>query len=711
MKLRPEHKAHGDPCTKCGLPLSQHRIRKRIRRPEHNPVGNPCVKCGQPSERHIIREKRTYETEPLMFIGIDGEGQGQDNHVYTYLAASNRDDTFTYSVENQKGLSSLDCLRFFMMLPSSGEARIFSYFFSYDITKILEDLPNELIYKLWRPSLRPRPKKSPGYLGPLPIVWKGFKINLRASKLSIQCGEKRVIIWDIGKFYQSKFVDALRLWKVGDEKVVAHMAMMKNKRSEFDKESFEDVKAYCQTECRYLADLAEKLYDAHVNVGLKLKTFYGAGSSASAMLKKMEIAKYLVPVPSKMMIPVARAFSGGRFENGRIGKIEQKVFGKDISGAYVYQLCFLPCLKHGEWEHTTSRSRMTNASHALIRYTLRDSLSIDKSWGPFPHRDDVGSICYPIESKGGWVWKSEYMVGERMFSNVQFLEAWIFHSACDCKPFESIPSYYNERCRIGKSGPGIVLKLGTNSCYGKVVQSIGAGQYTNWIWGGMITSGCRAQNLEVLELHEQRSNMLMIATDGIYSLEDIKCPKPMDTGTSETGKPLGGWESDAFDDGVFMVRPGVYFPLSLSMKELGKVRGRGLGKEVVYNNAHKIITEWEEFGIEHKVAVANISRFCGGKTSISRSGIPDKYTYKRAGGTFLPGLRGGERAYGQWINQKIEIGFDPMPKREGISKDGKFLITRKVDTESCIYGKALSPEALALKITEVMMNEQPDGVW
>jgi hypothetical protein len=332
----------------------------------------------------------------------------------------------------------------------------------------------------------------------------------------------------------------------------------------------------------------------------------------------------------------------------------------------------------------------------------------NKSWGPFPFREKHGSICYPLESGGGWVWKNEYLQGEQLFPNVAFREAWVYDSDCDCHPFKKIAEYYAERCRIGKTGPGIVLKLGCNSVYGKLAQSVGDSPFNSWIWAGLVTSGCRAQLLELMGLHENRSNLLMIATDGIYTTEKLSCPKPIDTGTNDTGKPLGGWEEDIYENGIFTARPGIYYPINPTEEDIASVRGRGLGKKVVLDNARKIHQEFLQHGMDHEVHIANMSRFCGAKTSISRAGKPGSHTYRRA--YCLPGL--GERSYGQWISQPITVSFDPMPKRDGLESDGQSLRCRKVGGTSTPYGKAvIGMQGKMLKKLAGVLAEQPDGDW
>ena len=81
--------------------------------------------------------------------------------------------------------------------------------------------------------------------------------------------DKRRIIWDIWKFFQSKFVDALEEWGVGDPEVLKNMRYMKEHRAEFDKMPFNEVKEYCYDECAYMATLARKLWEAHNTAGLR----------------------------------------------------------------------------------------------------------------------------------------------------------------------------------------------------------------------------------------------------------------------------------------------------------------------------------------------------------------------------------------------------------------------------------------------------------
>ena len=432
--------------------------------------------------------------------------------------------------------------------------------------------------------------------------------------------------------------------------------------------------------------------------------------------------------PEEMRKPVAQAFFGGRFEHSVIGPISAPIWSYDISSAYPYQCRFLPCLDHGKWRLTTKQKDLENCRTALVHYGLGplSNPMIECRWAPFPHRDTNGNICFPIKSGGGWIYKDEFINGQKVFPYVQFIEAYILESDCDCIPFRLIPEYYKERVRIGKEGAGIVLKLGPNSVYGKLAQSVGNPRYQCWLWAGMITSGCRAQILELMGLHKDLNNLLAIATDGAYTREQIITPIPFDTNTfedkliDETGKhinkPLGGWEEKVTGGkGVFFARPGIYFESGLTIGEAkALVRARGMGRASLVEHARTIIKAWEN-GDDGFTLPKQLDRFCGAKTSTYINGKGNDQLIIRS-----------ER-YGQWVKQPITLSFNPFPKRSSIlrlkDKEYGLLTMRKgiqrfdgktynLNTESEPYKRAIhskSNDAQILKMTQLELFEQPDA--
>lgn len=702
----------------------------------HYPLGNPCEKCGWLAKEHRLpcdrppRKKRPAKKDtrkrvrkkgdPFFYIGVDGEGQGKSEfeydaqggmirlvkpHRYTLLAWSNFDGVLSNVIRNPGGLNTDDCLDFLLTIPK--DAKAFAYAFNYDLTKLLADLDDDLLYLLFRPDQR-RNSRS----WSRPVEWRDFKLNLVGAKFTLEYKKHKRVIWDIFKFYQSRFTKALTDWGVADKDHLAMMERMKSERANFDLYSHAEIESYCLEECRYMATLAEKLVKAHNAAGLKLKNFFGAGSSASAILDKMGIHEERREGLDDMRQAIASAFFGGRFENSRIGEIEGPVWGYDISSAYPYQTTFLPCLECGTWRKSGDPLELlgSDVRAGLVRYRLNPSAE-PVPWGPFPFRGEDGSICFPSQSGGGWVWLDEYLAGKKLCEGVEFMEAWLYRSECDHRPFARIPHYYLERLKLGKEGPGIVIKLAVNAVYGKLAQSVGSPRYQSWVWAGMVTAGTRAQILDLVRIHRDRNNLLMVATDGIYTRERLSTPKPRDTGTFGVSKPLGGWEEKEIPEGVLLVRPGIYCPRyevrELSEREqdeqAAKVRARGIGRGLLYKH-WRAISRAIARG-EDGYRLPDGVRFLGAKTSISRSvnsecdGDTPLYVYKRS------------VAYGQWVARPIEMTFAPMPKRAGILPDGTLEIRRvSMDQESAPYSKAIAPrEGEDLETWEDELAEQPEG--
>lgn len=746
-RIQKEHEFVGDGlnCLQCDAHPWEHRgERKRL---EHEFVtynGIFCLTCGLTKQHHrgvrqrdvqernaTRRKHRSIHRKKVVFFGIDGEGQGRLDHRYTLLAVSDATGTERYHVENSYGLTTSQCLDFLWSLPEY--AKLFSFSFNYDLTKMLEYMGDEQLHDLFRPELRQRVGKE-AVKGPKPVLWPPWRLNMQASKFYFRSNDKsskrNVTIWDIFKFYQTKFTNACTDWGVGTKAEIKLMQYMKDHRHEFDKMPRKEVMEYCFKETQFMAQLAEKLTKAHEDAGIELKSYYGAGSTASGVLKKLNIHEFMKEPPKELETILAIAFGGGRFELGYIGAFEGPIYTYDISSAYPYSITFLPCLVHGTWSKTTNRRRIENATAAVCHYGLVLNTNKKYKWGPFPFRTKNGSICYPTACEG-WVWRDEYLTGERLWDGVKLKEAWVYETSCDCKPFQGIPELYIYRCILGKEGAGIATKLGINACAGKIMQSIGNAPYNNWVWAGLITSGCRAQVLNAMGLHRDMSNLLMIATDGIASREKLELPKPKDTGTfnvwecgkhkktchecpDRTYKPLGGWEEKILKRGIFLGRPGVYFPLNPSDDDIKTVRGRGVGRGVILQHWKKIIkayTDWNGEGEWPVVNVSNVSRFCGAKTSITRRMHPDGvlkgFVYNRADGNHL--AEKPEIRYGQWIDRTVTMSFDPEPKRKGRDKDGSLILHSYKGEMSRPYKKAVvSPEARMLMAMHEINREQPD---
>lgn len=704
------HEPQGDPCVLCDRPASEHVV-------EHESLGDPCKRCWLPKSQHRPSRKRKRAAkrdkrrgrgkhhltkEPKVFIGIDGEGVGRKDHRYVMMARASIGGRRAKHVEAEEGgrLSTIQCLDFILACPK--DATVFAFAFNYDLTHILRDLDNDSLYKLLRPQLRlpkndPRPRHK---RFPLPIRWNGYSLNFLSRKFVVEKGDRRTVIWDIFAFFQSKFVKALRNWKIGTPEELDRMEGMKDKRGDFDQLESKSVLEYCFDECAKLAELAKKMIQAHKDAGITLRSYYGAGSTASALLKSWGIDEHKRKTPRPMESAVACAFFGGRFENSVIGTIKGPVYGYDISSAYPYAITFLPCLQCGKWSHTTRLKRVEKAGAAVVRYSLPETKN--PYWGPFPFRLSDGSIAFPSRSGGGWVWKDEFLSGLRLFPKVRFHEAWVYESDCDHQPFADVPRLYRERLRIGKEGPGWVFKLGPNSLYGKTAQSVGADPpFQCWIWAGMTTSQCRSQILDLMAQHKSLKSVKMIATDGLYTTEEIETPLPRETGTAGlypnddgelVSKPLGGWEKTTNDKGMFAARPGIYFPLGATKDEIKKVRARGIGRAEMFAQSEKVMNAFNAG--DPSVKLGNVTRFLGAKNTITK-----------AAGSF-----NRSPDFGQWKTRELELSFDPLPKRDKIHQSGRLRLRKFPGAESHPYDPAnRSVEALALQSVSQELEQQPDG--
>lgn len=733
-----------------------------------------CKTCGLAGELKPKVDKDGKEG-PLYCATCGDENLG---HIYTYLCAVDERGALVSDCYNENGLSHDEVCEVLLGIPD--ECLNFGYMLSYDITKWVEALPDEDKYRLLRPETRKAwkcyecgkswnvesdncPHCSSDKFREIsdPVRWNGRAYNFFAGPFEVW-GHRNPFtgkwlahtkVWDVIRFFGCAFVQAIADWKVGTPEQHDRIKKMKAKRGSFDKESPEDIKKYCQEECALLGAMMRKVVEGHVEAGWELKAFYGAGSTGKAMLTANNVKEHkgtkLDKLPEGLQVAIMSAFFGGRFENSAVGLIKKKIWSKDIASAYPYAMCSLPCLACGTWRHVPNGknllSEIGKAALACVKFQVM-SLPDDKrkaiAWAPLPFRDDSGSITYPLNFTG-WAWKPEIMQALLGWHGlVKPLEAWVYEKRCDHQPFAFMPDVYRRRVAIGKEGPGLVLKLGANAGYGVTAQSIGDDPpFQEWVWAGNITSSTRGQGLEVIRYEPDPWNILTIATDGICGATDFKVPAPHDTNTygckapdGKVKEPLGGWESEVIDEGMFVAKPGMYFRLNVDIK---KLRARGIGRRELFESKDKVIDgflKWNRRDTKFSVQVQS-RRFFGAKSTIyarsrcsrcnvSWPGVPERlcpqcgtigssFEAKRQTQVTDESLKDEGRidVYGTWGLRTIDIRFDPYPKRERVIGKGECsrLHVRDVGgAESCPYLGQKSPEVLNLLPEIEMLDEQPD---
>lgn len=750
----PEHHPQGDPCDRdgCGLPAARHRLRQRARpdkrqRPRHVPDATRICSCGvhavdhrppleaqrrgpRPASRQQPRKRgargeRKRKPAPTaanrVIIGLDGEGVGRGPHRYIYLAASDDEGGRQCEVRAAPGrsLTTVQCLDLILSLPES--ALVFGYGTGYDVTKILGDLPPSELYALFHPETR---RNEDGHA--VPVRWKKYRINYQNRTLTVRRGNRRRSVHDVIKFFQCRFVQALEEWKVATEAELREMELMKKKRPTFDERERARIESYCRDECRRLAQLVRRLLVAHEEAGIALSRFDGPGSSATVLMKRMDVLSHRGELPAELDLPVRGAFFGGRFEHARVGPVRGRVWDYDLASAYPYAATALPCLAHGRWRHVQAPSarEIDRATLALVRWTGGAPASSRQTWGALPVRTEDGCIIFPLAAAGGWVWRREFAAAQA-FGAYAALEAWLFEG-CDCPPpFAELADVYRERVKLGKNGPGRVLKLASNSVPGKTMQSVGKAPFRSLVWGGLITSDTRA---ELLELTSQEPEAVIShATDGLKALCRLKMRAPRDTGTSDLDPPLGAWEESEPENaaGVFLVRPGIYFPLGIKKP---KLRARGIARDALQRALRRIIKAHADG--RPSVVIGGMQRFCGAKSSLHLRRYPDAepvdpacgWTTQQGVHYFLGTLHEhgadgvaravtAERAetFGEWVPHEVDLHFNPHPKRVREVR-GRLLPWKYVEQESRPYHHDdESPDAAALAALDAVNAEQPDG--
>jgi hypothetical protein len=441
---------------------------------------------------------------------------------------------------------------------------------------------------------------------------------------------RKVTVWDLGKYYQGPFVGALQDWKIRPD-VQAQIAAMKKRRANFKWSEIDRIRQYCLHECEALADFATELEKAHDRADLKPRGWYGPGSTASVALKRHDIHELRGITPPPMLDPVARAFFGGRAEISRNGAVEGPIYGLDISSAYPAQAAKLPCLEHGRWVRVTRERDITGrtVAHALVHGHIRGATG---AWAPLPVRIDRGHIVFPRSGASGWWWRDEWLAARKGWKGLEFDHAFVLRRECDCKPFDFVPALFHHRLAVGKeTGEGKVIKLALNSLYGKLAQRIGSAQFASQVWAGMITSGTRAQVLDMMQRHKRLDSVLMIATDGLFTTESIEVEQEI---------VLGGWERKVYDR-ITLVRPGIYW--------LGedKLRARGLGRdslgEAKVHLAAALVDGTKRVTLSPRVSFGGAKlnvRAHNGTGKLSRSPV-----------------------YGQWHTIPTHVSLKPDPKR------------------------------------------------
>lgn len=580
------------------------------------------------------------------FVGVDGEGGSvRGSHEYLLLRAGNQ------ALETGLPLTWEECFWFLSELPAD---KIYvSYYFDYDVTMMVRRIPKERLERLMNregrlETIGKRRGSMPIDVGSYQIDYlprKEFRIRRRVADGT---GNKRhytpwVTISDVGSFFQSTFVSALRKWygefddtgtwapHPGEShmgSIIDKIAEGKDLRNAFGTIT-EYVREYNILEIRALELLMNKFRTMCYEVGLRPTKWQGPGNLVMAQFRKVGMPRNrdltLFDEDEELQRYANAAYYGGRFEARTFGEIHGPIYQYDINSAYARTYQDLPCLLHGRWTYV---DRMPDDGIFVsdVSYTHHRRLQ----WYTLPIRTKKGEILFPRTGRG-YYWSPELRNSINHGATLTWHGGYHYQSDCDCRMFEWVTDLFEERKKLGKNGRGYVLKILLATIYGKLAQSVGTAPYANPIWAGLIVSTVRAQlcHAALSDASGTGSDVHMLATDGMFCSDD----RPALT----VGKELGEWDKTTHD-AMFVVQSGVYMLPDTAPKT------RGVPQRKVIQHTWDFYQAWHRYlqtGVKDSVTV-HLRSFLGIRQALARNRLD---------------------LAGQWLNVARSIAFDWDTKR------------------------------------------------
>ncbi len=263
------------------------------------------------------------------------------------------------------------------------------------------------------------------------------------------------------------------------------------------------------------------------------------------------------------------AYYGGWFDNPAIGVIPGPSWGWDINSAYPYQLSRQPDFPNGLWVEGKRPAPGCEAYIAFVYFGPKMPNDNTLCYG-LPVRDKNNGVSYP-QRGSGWYWSMD--IEASLHQMVTVVWCFSFVPVNDRKPFAFMEMVYEKRMEKERErkGLGVGFKLGGNSGYGKLAQTVGSAPWNDClVRAGHLTSSVRAQNqnevihrLPGCQAGRCGDDVLMIATDGVFT---TALP-----GGVRVSNELGDWKRVEYSDGMFIVRSGLYF--APGVEEKPKTRG------------------------------------------------------------------------------------------------------------------------------------------
>lgn len=533
---------------------------------------------------HTARTSKRAEVNAGMtqFHGIDSEGSGNGNDHRLVLVRCG--DAY---ISNPDGIfwDEIFAFLYSRFVPGPRNAYV-GFYLVYDFTQWLKSLPRERAWRLLstegKASRKRKFKNGPAnreFYWPVECGnWEFDLLGTKRLKIRPRGSKKPWMhICDVGGFFQSSFLTAIDPEKWPEPIVTTDEYDLIKKGKDYRAIAHldDDMIMYNALECEVLERLMSSLESGLITTGIRLKPsqWFGSGQVAQAWLTKNDtittadlsalISDSHSDDTAHFVQSAKESYFGGWFEIFAHGIIPGRSWSYDINSAYPYIIASLPCLQHGQYYSGRGNPRAGDNSLCLVRARVFTKHQVSENsdsdnLGTYPigamlHRDHSGRIARPFATEG-WYWKHELdaAVDARVVNHVEYLQ-WQAYDPCDCPPpLADVADLYQQRLNVDKKSPlGKALKLLINSIYGKFAQSVGNPKYGNPIYASLITAGCRTMILNAIATHPKgASNVLMVATDGIYFLD--RHP------SLSLSSKLGAWEEESHDN-LCLYKPGVYW--------------------------------------------------------------------------------------------------------------------------------------------------------
>lgn len=605
------------------------------------------------------------------FAAVDGEGGTKDGRHHYFLLRAGEHELYN---KNDRPLTGIQCMEWLAHLPTD---KIYVAFaFGYDVTMMVRDMPMDRLKRLM--ARDKRTKVVDGKLVTYPVDWKQFQLDYMPGKeFKVRVQENYwpeddtrgddpqwtpwVTVHDTFSFFQCSFVSALKRWfgtGNGDdwvgETTMLHDAIIKiaegkDQRAEFTGLS-EYIRQYCHLECNMLVLLMDRFRDNAYEAGIRPARWQGPGNLVEAVMrregfpKNKDVALWDTNIGRNVREMANASYYGGRFENPVIGNVQGPVYQADINSAYASIYRDLPCLVHGIWHSVGSTQELDSTALSVREYHFSHNARV--SLCGLPVRTPSGAIIFPRAGNGIY-WSHEVQAAAPYFDGLATGAGYIYEKVCECTPFDWIYRIYDHRLEVGKnSGMGLIDKLVLASTYGKLCQSVGSAPFANPVWASLITSLIRTQLYSASMMVNDGADVLMLATDGIFTLErrDLLY-----------GKELGQWE-ETVHDSMFCIQSGVYLLPDKMPKS------RGVPNKKMGEREDDLRAAWAARGDEPYEAAIMV----------------DLHSFNGIG---LSVARGKPNEAGEWVDVKRNLGFEWRNKRNatGWTAVGDSIRTTPID--------------------------------